>query len=135
MRRVVLAGFCAILAFGAGERPLRAQRRAPDGSVCIARESTLPIDEAGGLAPVPMPRGRYSVRIDAGAEIPIRPDRGTLVRALDPRRFHVITLFRHHRRVAATTFKAALGKPLCFGLSNYSDGLARRALSRCACPR
>jgi hypothetical protein len=135
MRRPVLAGLCAILTLGAGERPLGARRPAPEASVCIARERTLPIDEAGGLAPVPMPRGLYLVRVDAGAEIPIRPDRGTLVRGLDPRRPHVVALFRRGRRIAATTFRASPGKPLCFGLSNYSGGIAARPLAQCGCRR
>jgi hypothetical protein len=135
MRRQVLASFVAILAYGAGERPLDAKRPAPGASVCIARERVLPIDEAGGLAPVPMPRGLYSVRVDAGAAIPIGPDRGTLVRGLDPRRSHVIALFRNDRRVATTRFRPSLGKPPCFGLSNYSGGIAERPLSQCGCPR
>ncbi len=131
----MLATLCALLAFWAWERPLGAKRRAPGASVCIARERVLPIDEAGGLAPVAMPLGLYAVRVDAGATIPIRPDRGTLVRDLDPKRRHTVALFRANRRVATTGFRSSPGKPLCFGLSNYSGGIAERPLAQCGCPR
>jgi hypothetical protein len=136
MLRWVLASFVAILAYGARERAVDAKRPAAGASVCIARERDLPIDEAGGLAPVPMPRGLYSVRVDARAAIPISPDRGTLVRGLDPARSHVIALFQYDRPVTAIRFRVSSGEPVCFGLSNYSGGLEEgRPLSQCGCPR
>ena len=134
MRPLTFAVIVSVL-ISAVERLAEAESPASGGSVCIARERTLPIDEAGSLVPVRMPRGLYSFRVDGRAPIPVRSDRGTLVRGLDPARAHVVVLLRRNRRVAATTFLVTRDRPVCFGLANYSGALALRPLERCGCLR
>jgi hypothetical protein len=89
------------------------------GALCIRRERDLPINEAGGLAPKPMPPHLYAFQIDDGQPVDVRPDAGTLVRGLDLAQGHRIVLLRKGRHVATATVQLE-PRELCIGLSNYS---------------
>jgi hypothetical protein len=108
---------------------------APAGAVCVRREPHLPIDEAGGLAPVALPRGLYSMHVDRGPRIDVRPDRGTLVTDLDASRRHSITLRRREKAVASMHVRLRPGETLCVGVANYGGLVIAGGEARaCGCP-
>jgi hypothetical protein len=103
-------------------------------ALCIRRERDLPIDEAGGLAPKPLPRRLYWIQIDDGERIEVRPDTGTLVSLDDGTQPHRVALFRGARRVAAASIRFD-PRGLCLGLSNYSGSVSVYTwdAKRCGC--
>ncbi len=103
-------------------------------AVCIRRERDLPIDEAGGLAPKPLPRGVYWIQIDGRPPIELRADTGTSVPDLDLTQPHRVALFRGDQRVAAASMRFD-SQHRCLGLANYSGSVALSDwdMKRCGC--
>ena len=102
--------------------------------LCVRREQGLPIDEAGGLAPVPLPRGLYWIQIDEGPRIEMRPDMGTRVLDVDLGQRHRVALFRKDRRVAVARLNPTK-RDVCVGLSNYARSVSIYdwGAKRCGC--
>jgi len=102
--------------------------------ICIRRERDLPIDEAGGLAPKPLPRGLYWIQIDDGPRMEVRPDTGTRLPPVDTTRPHRVSLFRKDRRVASSPIRFDRSD-VCLGLSNYSGSVSVYGwdAKRCGC--